>query len=157
MVEDFPRMQPRDVVAPSATILAFIITAFGIIVTLADEAQQLVVKNFALILITVVILFVSAVSLTALSSLVEKQILWRASLAVYAFGWFFLGTVTVITLVGYGYGIEALQIQLPQYNAPAVNISAFLVSAICSFLLRFFYEYLKKRVRKKEPKSRRTE
>jgi len=132
--ESFPTMQTRDVVTSSATILGLIITAFGILVTLADEPEQVIIKNFALVFITVVALLVCAVIFTTLSSLLKKPRLWSGALIFYIFGWGFLGTLMMLTLIGYGYGIETLQLQLPQFNVEFVNVVSALVGLVVSIL-----------------------
>ena len=56
MISEPPEIQPRDVITPSATILTLIITAFGIVVTLANDSQLFIIRNFASVFIAVVIL-----------------------------------------------------------------------------------------------------
>ncbi len=124
----------------SATILGLIITAFGIIVTLGDENNQVIVRNFALVFVIVVILFACSVLFTAISSLLEKKKLWNCALIVYIIGWAFLGTVLIVTLLGYAYGIEMFQIELPQYNFEVVNIIA-LSAGITTGILTAYFSY----------------
>ena len=57
----------------------------------------------------------------------------------YIFGWGVLGTVMVLTLIGYGYGIEMLQLQLPQFNVEVVNIVSAMVGLIVSILSFAFF------------------
>jgi len=130
MAESFPQMKPRDVVNPSATILGLIVTALGILVALAGESKQVIVKNFAFLFIVIVVLFVLAVMFTAFSSLVRKIVLWKCALLLYVAGWAFLGTILIFVLVGYAYGIEALQLQFPEFNLDLVSVVASLVGLI---------------------------
>jgi len=128
-------MQPRDIVTPSAAILGLILAAFGIVVTLAGEPQQVVVKNFALIFCAVVALFVCAVVFTIFSSLLRKVKLWNCALIFYTFGWGFLGSVMILVLVGYGFGIETLQLQFPQFSVELVTSQSILVGLILGALV----------------------
>lgn len=132
--ESFPSMKPRDIVTPSAALLGLIVTAFGILVALAGEPEQEIVKNFAFLFITVVVLFIFAVIFTALSSLLRKIRLWSCALIFYVVGWAFFGTIVVLVLIGYAYGIDALQLQLPQFNLELVSSLSWVVGIIAGFL-----------------------
>lgn len=141
MAENLQTMKPRDVVTPSATILGLIVTALGILVALAGESRQIIVRNFAFLFIVVVILFILAVIFTALSSLLRKARLWSAALVVYVAGWIVLGSVLIIVLVGYAYGLEVLQVQLPEFDFRLILSSLAAIAGISSAILtRLFYE-----------------
>ena len=131
-------MQTRDVVTSSATILGLILTAFGILATVAGESEQVIVKNFALVFTIVVALFVCSVIFTTFSSLLRKNKLWNCALIFYIFGWGVLGTIMILTLIGYGYGIEMLQFQLPQFNVELVTVVSTVVGLIASILSSAF-------------------
>ena len=136
--QTLPTMQTRDVVTSSATILGLILAAFGILVTLAGESEQVIVKNFALVFTIVVVFFVCSVIFTTFSSLLRKSKLWSCALVSYVFGWSVLGTVMVLTLIGYGYGIEMLQLQLPQFNVELVTVASTVVGLVASIVLSVF-------------------
>lgn len=146
-------MQTRDIVSSSATILGLIITAFGIIVALGNETNQVIIKNFALVFIIIVILFSCSVIFTAISSLLEKNRLWTCALIVYIVGWVFLGTVMVTTLIGYAYGIEMFQIQLEQYNSDFVAIISLLSGALTGIIVNFAWKRFKKYIKNLIEKS----
>jgi len=134
MRESLPLMIPRDIITPSATLLGLIVTALGILVAVAGEPEQLIVRNFAFLFIAVVGLFVFTVILTVASSLLRKIKLWNYALILYIAGWAFLGTILILTLIGYAYGIEILQLQLPQFNLELVSYVAVVVSIIAAFI-----------------------
>lgn len=136
--QTLPAMQTRDVVTSSATILGLILAAFGILVTLAGESEQVIVKNFALVFTIVVAFFVCSVIFTTFSSLLRKGKLWSCALVSYVFGWSVLGTVMVLTLIGYGYGIKMLQLQLPQFNVELVTVASTVVGLVASIVLSVF-------------------
>jgi len=140
--ESLPMMKPRDVITPTATLLGLIVTALGILLTLADESEKVIVRNFAFIFITVVGLFVCAVIFTVFSSLLKKTKLWSCALIFYIVGWAFLGTIIILTLVGYAYGVEILQFQLPQFNLELVSLVSALVSILVG-IVSFFVQYRK--------------
>jgi len=149
MAEKFQTMIPRDVITPSATILGLILTAFGILVATAGETNQIIIKNFAFLFIIVVVVFVLAVVFTSLSSLFKKARLWTVALIFYVAGWSILGSILVVVLIGYAYGIEVLQIQLSEFNADLVfGIAGLISGAITAILTRASYkritEYRKK-------------
>jgi len=146
MTAYFPTMETRDIVSPSATILGFIITTFGILVAIARESEQVIIRNFALVFIFVLLLFVLAVVFTALSSLLGKIILWKCALLSYILGWIFLGTVMTITLIGYAYGIESLQWQLANFSPLLLNA---LSSIIDASALLIIYAILRRRRRRR--------
>lgn len=149
MAENLQVMIPRDVITPSATILVLILTALGILVALAGPSQQVIVRNFAILFVIVVALFVSAVISTVLSSLLRRARLWSVALVLYVAGWSVLGSILIIVLLGYAYGIEMLQIQLPEFNFELVTAILSIVMAIsfaaASYLLyRRTSEYRKR-------------
>ncbi len=128
-------MKPRDVVTPSATILGLIITALGILVALAGDSKQVIVRNFAFLFIIVVVLFVLAVISTALSTLLRRIRLWSIALMLYVAGWSVLGTILIIVLIGYAYGIDMLQLQLPQFNFELLSLISALIAAFSSAIM----------------------
>lgn len=141
-------MQPKDVITPSATILGLILTAIGILVSLGGDTNQLIVRNFAFLFIIVVILFVSAVIVTALFSLLKKQKLWSASLILFVAGWSVLGSVLIIVLVGYAYGIETLQIQLPTFDTNFIlNILSIIAGLSGLISASLYFEKMRRRLK----------
>lgn len=151
MTENLQVMKPRDVVTPSATILVLILTALGILVAWAGQSQQIIVRNFAILFIIVVTLFVLAVIATVLSSLLRRARLWSAALILYVAGWSVLGSMLIIVLIGYAYGIETLQVQLPQFNFElvlAILLTVLGISiALASWLLEGRLSEYRKRVK----------
>jgi hypothetical protein len=144
MAERFETMIPRDVITPSATILGLILTAFGILVVTAGESNQVIVKNFAFLFIIVVIFFVLAVVFTSLSSLFKKARLWTVALIFYVAGWSILGSILIIVLIGYAYGIEILQIQLPEFAFALVQaIAGMITGAITAFVIELMYKRIR--------------
>lgn len=142
--ESLHKMNTRDVVSSSATILGLIITAFGIIVTLGRDSNQIIVKNFAFVFIIIVILFVCSVIITTISSILDKERLWTCALIVYIIGWASLGTTMILTLLGYAYGIEMFQIQMEQYDSEVVSIITIIVGGVTGVLMSFTVNRLKR-------------
>jgi hypothetical protein len=144
MAEKFETMIPRDIITPSATLLGLIITALGILIATAGESNQVIVKNFAILFIIVVAVFVLAVVFTSLSSLFKKARLWTIALIFYIAGWSILGSILIIVLIGYAYGIEILQIQLPKFAPDLVSlISSLITGIITAFVIELMYERIR--------------
>jgi hypothetical protein len=75
---------------------------------------------------------VIAAVFTSLSSLFKKNYLWNIALVSYIVGWVLIGSVIVIVLVGYAYGIETLQIQMSSFSLSLVSY-ILLTIAVISF------------------------
>lgn len=110
---DFPVMQPRDILTPTATLLALSVASIALVVSVLPQNPD-IVRNFATIMIGVVILFVATAVSTSLASLLGRESFWRFSIALYIVGWTYLGAVLFILFIGYATGIESFQ--LPQFD-----------------------------------------
>jgi len=124
-------IQPKDLITSSATIVGLILAALGVLIALAGEQYQAIVRNFAFVFIIVIVFFVIAVIITALSSLLKKYRIWQVGLAFYVIGWSFFGGILILIFIGYAYGIEVFQIQMPEFD---VELSVGISSAISSIL-----------------------
>lgn len=138
MAENLQVMKPRDIVTPSATILGLIVTAIGILVALAGESKQSIVRNFAFLFIIVVILFVSAVISTSLSTLLRRVRFWNFALVFYIAGWSVLGSVLIIVMIGYAYGVDMLQVQMPQFSLEFFTSVSSIVAVAASAIVMWF-------------------
>ena len=130
----FPTMVPRDITTSSAALIGLVITALGILVTAAEEPQEVIyIRNFSVTFIGVIILFVLAVLFTSLSSLLKRELLWKIATTIYTIAWAFLGVILIVTLIGYAYGIQSLQFHLPQFDISLITTLSSLFSVILMF------------------------
>lgn len=109
----FPLMKPRDILTPTAAILGLSVTSIALIVSIMPQNPD-IVRNFAAIMIGVVILFVVTAITTSLATFLRRESIWRIAVLLYIVGWFYLGGVLLILFIGYATGIESFQ--LPQFN-----------------------------------------
>jgi len=106
-------MKPRDILTPTAAILGLSVTAIALIVSISPQNPN-IVRNFAAIMIGVVILFVTTAVITSLATFLRRRWIWRAAIGLYIIGWIYLAAVLLILFIGYATGIESFQ--LPQFD-----------------------------------------
>ena len=121
-LDSYPRILPRDILTPAATLVGLVVTAIGLSTTIATVS--VVLQTLSIALVVVVILFVAAAFVTCLSSLWNSRSIFRAGVVLYAVGWVFTGIVVSLLLLGNAWGIQILQIQIPQI--PSVDIERLL-------------------------------
>ena len=109
----FPLMKPRDTLTPTAAILGLSVASIALIVSILPQNPS-IVRNFATIMIGVVILFVATAVTTSLATFFQRQSVWRFAVGLYVIGWIYFGGVLFILFIGYATGIESFQ--LPQFN-----------------------------------------
>jgi hypothetical protein len=109
----FPLMQPRDILTPTATLLALSVASIALIISIMPQNPN-IVRNFAAIMIGVVILFISSAVTTSLATFLRRQWIWRTAIGLYIIGWVYLAGVLLILFVGYATGIEIFQ--LPKFD-----------------------------------------
>lgn len=136
MSDELPLLQPRDILSPSATLLGFIITALGIVLSLGGD-QPNFIKNVFLILLFTIIFIVLSAMLTIFSSIRQNRSAWWWARTVYGTSWLFLGLIVIIILIGMVYGVKSLQIQLPDFNTNVVSAIA-AISGVTSALVSYF-------------------
>jgi len=106
-------MKPRDILTPTAAILGLSVTAIALIISISPQNPN-IVRNFAAIMIGVVILFVATAVTTSLATFLRRQWIWRTAIGLYVLGWIYLAGVLLILFVGYATGIESFQ--LPKFD-----------------------------------------
>jgi uncharacterized protein YutE (UPF0331/DUF86 family) len=109
----FPLMQPRDILTPTATLLALSVASIALIISIMPQNPN-IVRNFAAIMIGVVILFISSAVTTSLATFLRRQWIWRTAIGLYIIGWVYMAGVLLILFVGYATGIEFFQ--LPKFD-----------------------------------------
>jgi len=106
-------MEPRDILTPAATVVGLVITAIGLSASITGLSTVLQAISPALVF--VVVLFVGASSLTCLASICNSHRCFRMAIVLYTAGWIFMGTVVCLILLGYAWGIQILQLRIPQF------------------------------------------
>lgn len=134
----FPEMKPRDILTPVATLLALSIASIALIGSVTNQNPS-IVKNFAKIMIGVVVIFVATAVFTSMASLLGRESIWKAAVVMYIVGWIYLGIVLLILFIGYATGIESFQ--LPDFNAAftlGISYAASIVSLIVAIITIFW-------------------
>lgn len=132
-----PQLQPRDILSPSATLLGFIITALGIVISLAGDQSDFLNNIFYILLLAIIFIILSAI-LTVISSIRKSKSAWWWARTIYVASWIFLGLIVIIILIGIVFGVKALQIQLPDFNQNIISLLG-LTSAAISLILSLIW------------------
>ena len=127
----FPLMQPRDILTPTATLLALSVASIALIASIMPQNPD-IVQNFAKVMIGIVIVFVATAIATSLATFLRRASIWRFAILIYIVGWVYLGGVLLILFIGYATGIESFQ--LPQFNI-SIGLGIPSVISILSFIV----------------------
>jgi len=140
-------LQPRDILTPAATFVGLVLTAIG--VSTAIVGFSTVLQTFLVALILVVVLFVGAALLTCFSSLRNSYGIFKVAIVLYTGGWFAAGVFICLLLVGYAWGIQILQIQIP--NIPTITVEELISIAMSTLAIVFSLVVFKRtRIDKKQ-------
>ena len=73
--DSMPQLQPRDILSPSATLLGFIITALGVVISLAGDQTDFLKNIFYILLFAIIFIILSSI-LTVISSIRKSKSAW---------------------------------------------------------------------------------
>lgn len=132
----FPRLQPRDILSPAATLLGFVLVSFTYILGVVTDASSL--SRFISFLIIAVILLIIAAVFTILSNLLRNETLWRISMAFYAGSWIFFGIITILVLSN-SLKLDPFTIELPPINDQLIAASVSVIGSVISLYLSIKY------------------
>ena len=128
---------PRDILTPAATLVGLVLTAIGLSTSIVGLST--VLQTLSLALVSVVVLFVSAAFLTCLASLRSSYGIFRVAVVLYTGGWVFAGIFICLLLLGYAWGIQILQIQIPEIPILTVqtliSVAVSISSAVYALLI----------------------
>jgi len=154
---------PKDILVPSAALLGFIIAALTFVSTTlgqsttpeSREQLAIILRNFTAGFLAVVVLTTLAVTAAAFSSIIRNAKLARLSIAVFGIGWALVGTIVSLILAGSVFGIESLQIQLPQFDPTSLFLVSVFLTIVEFLSARFLAKTVAKRVVKLALRTRR--
>jgi hypothetical protein len=140
-------IHPRDILTPAATLLGLVVAAIGLSSTI--EGSSSIIRTLSSVLILVVLLFATAAMATCASTLRRSYRLFRVGVVLFGMGWAFTALVISLFLIGYAWGINVLQITIPQIPhldiASVISITFSIVSLIATF-----WSYRKARIDKRQ-------
>lgn len=131
-----PQLQPRDILSPAATLLGFVLASFTFVLGFVEDQADL--SRFITFLILAVILLVVAAILTVSANLLNKEILWRISMAFYAASWLFFGAMVILVL-SRSLGIDPFKIQLPEPDIQLITAVLSVCMSLVSVLVSYYY------------------
>lgn len=128
-------MEPRDVLAPIATLMGLLAAALSFLAgaRLSVELFQVLVDVIVVILLVFV---VAAVLTTVATTLSRSMLLWNVAVAVYAVSWIVFGIGFVAILLAFAYGPQIFSITIPQLGVttnaifPALSIIVGVIGVI---------------------------
>ena len=112
-------IRSRDILTVSATLIGFIITTFGLLLTQVERDSETftpIIQNYTGIVILVLIAFFISVAFTILFNISHSSTHWNIALFSFFLGWIWLGLIIVYVFVGYSLQLENIQIQLPDFD-----------------------------------------
>lgn len=135
-IEKIPRMTPRDVLSPAATLMGFVIASLTFLLNFAKEQTDFSLL-FTILSIAIIFLVVSAM-LIVLSSFYSSELLWKASLAIYLGGWFFFGLILIYVLIA-SINQKPIELILPEIDTQKYLVLSSIIISLIS-ILQFYRE-----------------
>ncbi|MGA8905179.1 MAG: hypothetical protein WB661_09255 [Candidatus Bathyarchaeia archaeon] len=134
-----PDMQPRDVLAPIATLLGLLAAALSFLAgaKLSVDLFQVLVD----VIVVILLVFVVAAVLTTVAALSRSTFVWNVAIAVYAVSWIIFGIGFVAILLAFAYGPQVFSITIPQLGVttngvfPVFSVIASVLGVIASFIV----------------------
>ena len=136
-----PVIQPRDVLAPIATLIGLLTATLGLLVGAALEASLFrIIVN---IIVVVILAFVATSVLAIVATWSRRPAIWSFAVGIYAVSWIIFGTGLVFILLAFAYGPDAFRITIPQVQFSADSLTIAL-TAISAFLASVVYDLTKR-------------
>jgi hypothetical protein len=135
-------IDPRDILLSTATLIGFILTAFGIITTRAESTPEIL--KLSGILLWAVVTFVASVIFATAASLSRRSRLWTSAQVLYIMGWVSTAILISALLLNVAYRIDVFSISIPNIELQSRDVGlvvTIIVAGAVGALVNYFLSY----------------